>query len=151
MGAIEHQNKTSLPNHQYFNREANLRMKSIKDKDGNVLTEEEKIKDRWKENYEDLYDMPGPLDTRIIQTISCTQKDDIEPDMLKEEVATALKHLEEGKAAGFDGIAAEEMKATGEIGINIIHKLCGKIWETEKYLMTGERQSLFQYLKIRIN
>ena len=29
-------------------------MKSIKDKDGNVLTEEEKIKDRWKENYAEL-------------------------------------------------------------------------------------------------
>ena len=45
-----------------------LRMKSIKDKDGNVLTElpEEKIKDRWKENYANLYNMPGPSDTSII-------------------------------------------------------------------------------------
>ena len=31
-----------------------LRMKSIKDKQGNVLTEEEKIKDRWRENYAEL-------------------------------------------------------------------------------------------------
>ena len=29
-------------------------------------------------------------------------------------MATALKHLKEGKAAGFDGISAEEMKATSE-------------------------------------
>ena len=107
-------------------------MKSIKDKDGNVLTEEEKIKDRWKENYADLYNMPGPSDTSIIQTIPSTQTEDIEPDILKDEVATALKHLKEGKAAGFDGISAEEMKATGEIGIDVIHKLCRQIWESEQ-------------------
>ena len=106
-------------------------MKSIKDKDGNVLTEEEKIKDRWKENYADLYNMPGPSGTSIIQTIPSTQTDDIEPDILKDEVPTALKHLKEGKAAGFDGISAEEMKATGEIGIDVIHKLCWKICETK--------------------
>ena len=74
-----------------------LRMKSIKDKDGNVLTEEERIRDRWKENYADLYNMPGPSDTSIIQTIPSTQTEDTEPDILKEEVATALKHLKEGK------------------------------------------------------
>ena len=127
-------------------------MKSIKDKDGNVLTEEEKIKNRWKENYADLYNMPGPSDTSIIHTIPSTQTDDVEPDILKEEVATALKHLKEGKAAGFDGISAEELKTTGEIGIDVIHKLCRKIWETEKKNTwwlgaTGERQSVFQYLK----
>ena len=107
-------------------------IESIKDKDGNVLTEEEKIKDRWKENYADLYNMPGPSDTSIIQTIPSTQTEDIEPDILKDEVATALKHLKEGKAAGFDGISAEEMKATGEIGIDVIHKLCRQIWESEQ-------------------
>ena len=109
-----------------------LRMKSIKDTDGNVLTEEEKIKNRWKENFADLYNMPGPSDTSIIQTIPSTQTEDTEPDILKEEVATALKHLKEGKAAGFDGISAEEMKATGEIGIDVIHKLCRRIWDTEE-------------------
>ena len=111
-------------------------MKSIKDKDGNLKVKD-KIKDRWKENYVDLYNMNGPSDT-IIQTIPSTQTDDIEHDIEymtwhdieymtwhdMEEVATALKHLKEGKA--------EEMKATGKIGIDVIHKLCRKIWETEK-------------------
>ena len=46
-------------------------------------------------------------------------------------MATAL-NLKEGKAAGFDGISAEEVNATGETGIYVIHKLCSKIWETEK-------------------
>ena len=76
--------------------------------------------------------MPGPSDTSIIQTIPSTQTDDTEPDILKDEVAAALKHLKEGKVAGFDGISAEEMKATGETGIDVVHKLCRKVWETEK-------------------
>ena len=76
--------------------------------------------------------MPGPSDTSIIQTIPSTQTEDTKPDKLKDEVATASKHLKEGKAAVFDGISAEEMKATGEIGIDVIHKLCRRIWETQK-------------------
>ena len=66
-------------------------------------------------------------------------------------MATALKHLKEGKAAGFDGVSAEEMKATGEIGIDVIHKLCKRIWETEKIPDDWERRSLFQFLKRRTN
>ena len=48
----------------------NLRMKSIKDKDGNLLTKEEKIKDRWKEIYADLYNicLDHHADSSIIQT-----------------------------------------------------------------------------------
>ena len=61
-----------------------------------------------------------------------TQTDDIEPNILKEDVATALKHLKKGKAAGFDGISAEEMKVTRKTGVDVIHKLCRKILETEK-------------------
>ena len=64
-------------------------MMSIKDKDRNVLTEEEKINDRWKENHADLYNMPGTSDTSIIQTIPSTKTDDIEPDILKQAVTTA--------------------------------------------------------------
>ena len=89
---------------------------------GNVLAEEEKIKDRWKENYADVYNIHGALDTSIIQTVPSTQTEDTEPDILKEEVATVLKHLKEGKATDFDRISAEEMKATGEVGIDVIHK-----------------------------
>ena len=46
-----------------------LCMKSIKDKQRNVLTEKEKIKDRWRENYAELYNIPGPSDKSVLQTI----------------------------------------------------------------------------------
>ena len=54
---------------------------------------------------------------------------DIELDILKEEVATALKHLKEGKAAGFNENSAGEIRATGDSRFFVIHKLCKKIWE----------------------
>ena len=87
-----------------------LRMKSVKDKAGNVLTDEEKIKDRWRENYSD-YNMPGPTDSSVLQTLSNTQASDPEPGILRDEVVIALKHLKDGKAAGHDGITitAEEL------------------------------------------
>ena len=35
------------------------------------------------------------------------------------------------KAAGDDGISAEEVKAAGDKGVDIIHKLCNQIWNSE--------------------
>ena len=51
----------------------------------------------------------------------------IEPNVLLEEVQTANRNLKTGKAPRFDGISAEELKATGEIGVKAIQKL---IWNT---------------------
>ena len=62
-----------------------------------------------KETYADLYNIPGPSDTSIIQTIPITQTDGIECNILKERVATALHYPKEGKTAGFDGISTEEI------------------------------------------
>ena len=53
--------------------------------------------------------------------------------IMKEEVARAIKVMAEGKAPGFDCVTGEELKATGEAGIDILHKLCNKIWEKESF------------------
>ena len=108
-----------------------LRMKSIKDKQGNVLIEEEKIKDGWRETYAELYNMPGPSETSVLQTIPSTQVDETEPVILRAEVEVALEHLKEGKAAGYHSISAEELKAAGEPCVDVKHKLCNKVWNSE--------------------
>ena len=54
-----------------------------------------------------------------------------EPQILREEVASAVKKLTDEKATGFDCITGEELKAAGETGIDILHKLCLKIWTEE--------------------
>ncbi len=71
-------------------------MKSIKDiEHGVVLTDENNIKERWKENYEELYNLPGPANTDILQSIQAKKS---EPNILGSEVTQAINCLKEGKA-----------------------------------------------------
>ena len=66
--------------------------------------------------------MRGPSDTNTVQTIPSTQTDDTEPDILKVEVTAALKHLKEGKAAGFNGISTEEIKPVVKLELMLYTK-----------------------------
>ena len=76
--------------------------------------------------------MPGPSDMSVLQTIPSTQLDETEPVILRAEVEVALKHLKEGKAAGYDSVSSKELKAAGEPCGDVIHKLCNKIWNSEQ-------------------
>ena len=40
---------------------------------GKVLTDDKQIKDRWKENYEELYNQPNPEDTSILEILPNNQ------------------------------------------------------------------------------
>jgi len=44
-----------------------------------------------------------------------------------------VQKLSDGKSPGYDSVTAEELKAAGDKGAEIIHKLCQKIWETEEF------------------
>ena len=55
------------------------------------------------------------------------------PQILREQVASAVKKLTDEKARRFDCITGEELKAAGEAGIDILHKLCLKIWTEETF------------------
>ena len=46
-----------------------------------------------------------------------------EPDILRGEVTAAIKKLTDNKAPGYDNTTAEEPKATGEIGVDVLHRL----------------------------
>ncbi|XP_012550728.1 uncharacterized protein LOC105842410 [Bombyx mori] len=48
---------------------------------------------------------------------------------LKDEVRAAINHLKR-KAVGFDEIPIETIKAMGEIGVDILHIICCRIWIT---------------------
>ena len=45
----------------------------------------------------------------------------------------ALKQLKNGKATGCDDISAETIKACGDLGIYLLHKLIVKIWQTGEW------------------
>ena len=48
------------------------------------------------------------------------------------EVELAEKQFKNGKATGCDDISAEMIKASGDLGISLLHKLIVKIWQTDR-------------------
>ena len=49
-----------------------------------------------------------------------------------EEIKKAIRTLNNGKAAGPDGIPAEAMKAAQEVPMEVVHPLFEKIWNEEE-------------------
>ena len=64
---------------------------------------------------------------------------------------SAIRKLTDGKAPGYDNITAEELKATGNSGVDIVHHLCNKIWESEKLPDDWEKPLLLQFTRKRAN
>ena len=109
------------------------RMQTVKSKEGEVLTELQDVKNRWKENYEELYNNHNPVNKEMTDGIPQMPSYEEEPDILRGEVTAAIKKLTDNKAPGYDNTTAEELKATGEIGVDVLHRLCNIIWKTEVF------------------
>ena len=106
----------------------------IKDKNGNILFDEEKIAERWVEYIKELYN-----DDRepIPQFITSTGE-----SILKGEVEHAIKLMKSGKATGPDELPAEAIKALDEHNIGTLTKICNIIYNSG-YIPTEMRQSIF--------
>ena len=109
------------------------RMQTVKSKEGEVLTELKDVKNRWKENYEELYNNQNPVNKEMTDGIPQMPSYEEEPDILRGEVTAAIKKLTDNKAPGYDNTTAEELKATGEIGVDVLHRLCNTILKTEVF------------------
>lgn len=109
------------------------RMQTVKNKNGDILTEAEDVKERWKENFKELYNNQNPIDRTFTDSIPQMPNTSPEPGITRDEIVSAIKKLSDGKAPGFDSITAEELKAAGEAGVDILHKLCTKIWDSETF------------------
>src|SRR5713101_1227784 len=100
----------------------------VKDENGNILTESNEIKNRWKEYCENLYKQKE--ENNLFDIISEYEE---EPCILQNEVANAIRRMKTCKAPGIDDIPAELIKASGETGVKIFHKLCNKIWKKKEW------------------
>ena len=109
---------------------------SIKDSDGNILTDENEILSRWREYFEDLLN-PVKASTRDTHEVTHLGEDQV---FTAAEVATAIKGIKSGKAAGEDEIRPEMLKAlTGE-GILWLTRVCQvarKLGKTPRDWQTG--------------
>ena len=97
----------------------------IKDKNGNILFEEQTIKQCWTEYIRELYDNPerGRKPIKFNNNLSG-------PETTKRKVREAISSMKNGKAVGPDEISAEVIKALGDSAVDMLHDLANTIYKT---------------------
>jgi len=104
---------------------------TIKAGDGKLITEPNKVRDRWKEYIETLYDKEGKPEARDVEVEveSSVPVDCRGPELLTSEIMEAVKEMKRNKAVGVDGIPGEFLKALGEKGMKELVEMCKKMYE----------------------
>lgn len=118
-----------------INRKWQPKQAAIKDKEGKILMDREKTKQRWTEYCSDLYKNTDPENRELLEElemISPPPKDDENDNILYEEVEEAIKHLKRNKSPGVDGIRGEMIKAGGKELVKEIHEICKQVWREGK-------------------
>ena len=91
-------------------------MRVIKSNNGEVMVEEEKVKQRWKEYFDNLLNQENPREQR--ETRAEEIERDVE-DISAEDVRDALRRMKKGKAQGPDKIPVEAWIALGDEGFGV--------------------------------
>jgi exonuclease III len=104
-----------------------LSVRGIKSKDGELLSNEEDILQRWREHFEDLLNpVSGTSDDRLPVQAGA------ETNLSVAEVISAIKSLKSGKAAGIDEIRPEMLKALGPEGVQWLTRVIQVAWNSGK-------------------
>jgi len=99
----------------------------LRSKTGEILMEEEEILKRWSEYIAELFDDPD----RTFKPFSFSEPMS-GPSILKSEIKHALEKSKDNKANGPDEISTEMLKMLDEIGLDLIHQLFNKIYDSGK-------------------
>ena len=105
--------------------------RSIRHKNGTVLTGVEKQLNRWAEHFGELLNRQRPHNQPDIQpvehdfVINCNKP-------TREEIKRAIGHVQNGKAAGPDGIPAEALKGDVTTSVEMLYSLFEEIWEKKE-------------------
>ena len=109
-------------------------MGTIKDRNGQDLTEAEEIKDRQQEYTEELYKKGlNDLDNHDGVIIH------LEPDILECEVKWALGSIATNKASGGDGIPVDLFQVLKDDAVKVLHSICQQIWKTQQWPQDQKR------------
>lgn len=108
---------------RHITRKFKPRSWAVRDQDDNLISELDGIVGTWRNYCMDLYSDQPNMDTEAPDYQE-------EPDILMDEVHSAIRRLKDGKALGVDMISAEILKLMDERGRGILHQLCQRIWKT---------------------
>lgn len=76
----------------------------------------------------------------LSELVQETTEDDF--PIFHEEVEAAIRSLKNGKAQGIDNILTKLIKGSGSITINMLTKICNKIWQTGQWPSTWTQSLL---------
>ena len=102
-------------------------VKQVKDGSGAVLMDEETVRERWKEYFENLLNEEYPRE----QHKNRTPNQGLTVGVTRVEVESALRKMKNNKATGPDEIPVEAWRALGEEGLDLLWDLMIKIEEQE--------------------
>ena len=101
----------------------------VKDKDGNTLLTEREQAARWMQHFHDVLNCPDPENPANPTPADSLLNINISPPT-ETEVRSAIQMTKDGKAAGFDSIHAEMLKADLNTSVKVFTDLFRNIWDT---------------------
>ena len=126
--------KSFLENRRAFwkkinGKEEGHRLKlGVKSKDGTLLTENDEVKNRWKEYFRELFDCEErEIDTR---TEAEEREEKVSDEITEDEVRRVIRKIKSGKASGVCGIQGELLKAGGEVTVKWLQEIYSMVWRT---------------------
>jgi len=100
----------------------------IKDKNGNILTDEEAIRSRWRSYFEELLNVENAREP--LEKINPVEGP--ENEITRKEIELAIKQMKSNKAPGPSGITAEMFKILGHDGIDWLYVILNDFLKQEK-------------------
>ena len=103
----------------------------VKNKDGRMLTNEEEVRQRWKEHFAEVLNRPHPEQVADVLPEAETIEEIPSGPITKAEIRSAIISMSSGKAPGVDDITTELLKADMTSTVNVLHDLFRTIWYSE--------------------
>ena len=110
----------------------------IKDQSGNILTEADKIRGRWREYFNQLLNIENSRDPLH----------EVKPvegpiENIKEtEVEKAVERMKKGKATGCSGLSVDLMSSLGEQGLRMMTEMMEAVWREGKIPREWEKSEI---------
>lgn len=103
---------------------------SIRNSDGKLATKEAEIMEIWLEHFKSVLEGEQVVEERVVSSQSDTSE--VDDDIDFNEVKKAVEACKSGKSPGDDGIGVEMLKALGEDGLKLLHKIVNTAWNSKK-------------------
>ncbi|XP_072025117.1 uncharacterized protein [Amphiura filiformis] len=114
---------------------------AVKDKSGNILTEQSARRTRWREHFEEVLNRPLPNNpvSEELNEHETVIEDISDQHISKAEIRAAIRKMKNGKSGGKDEITAELLKVDIDTTVDWLAGLFNTIWDKEEVPKTWKQ------------